>query len=601
MRVTLFLIAFQGLILCNDIDGMERDDQEMNSGTSNKSNSLLGNGEAGNRNLSCQQDLSIALENNNDSGLLSSWETLMQNPILVKGSEPWCTNADLDPDNLNWKEALLAANANWTALDDESRVNVLERTNFLGENFIRGEVLNFFEEYHGMVECLAKWRGCHKTQDHEIRRKSTSGDETQKVWLDIDRIAGREEEGPHQKLNKKHKGEKHGSKNHDLEEISNKGGQAYNSEASPGRKKHKIWSSKNRIPEKNMPTTKVHFQQSFNGADISSQSLGCTEFRMGSEKLQAVEVCNNNLTPQGRSRCLLYKQIAAKQAKLVEIAARINTTLANGLLISSIKGISYRNLKKFSAKINEEGEVNIDEDMVEDEPILVSDGENLEDPVPVSYADMPRTDEEKHKDISQNRDKGPDLATGNRTGNRVDEEGFTVKETPEITANTEINLAKESLPSGNKGAKGRGHTRETIHMKPTISVMETKNSFALLDEEGNEIVDMQGEMEEDNAVEEIPKEMHTGWIRNLYNFGDGYLAAVRFQMYGNVTEDDDICPTDSPLEDVESETDGNAVFMKTDGPVPKPHKTIQNSVISPKVDTQTSHALGRKGDLLKSV
>ncbi|KAI3684048.1 hypothetical protein L1987_84571 [Smallanthus sonchifolius] len=660
---------------CNNRAGMEGDDQEVNSDTSNKSNSVLENGEAGKCNFSCQQDLNTTFDHNSDRGMLSEWEALMLSPIRIDSHEPWSTTNDLDLHNLKWIEVLRTAINSWKDLDDEPRVMILERTGIIGEDCLTSEAINFFEENHNMVECLAKWWENQKLQDHGVRRKVSSSNGKQSVWLDKFGTEGKKEDGSHWRIMKKHKGEKHISKYNTHEEVPNQRDPASKSEDLNGRKKHKIWSSKNRKPEKNMPTSKVHFQQSFNGADISNQSLGCYTFNMGSDKLQLVEMDSTSHTPKGRPRCLLYNQIAAKQAKLVEIAARINTTSENSLLLSSIRGISFRNIKQFLAKINETGEVNIDANMVEEEPILVNENENLVGPDPVSYASMMAG-----KRITPQDDKiqfYPPLVTNegspggrnepvivnvssrnvvNKTRQQVIPEKSTEEvmlESPVVITHTETNMETGPHLKENLGVKDSGHTHKTIHKKPMVSLLETKNRFALLDEEGNELGDMQGERTDDNNLGEIPKELHEGWIRkqervlnaryykdltqdqrfeakqyildrlipldstlsswpkllveyfrhlsSLYNFGDGYLAAVRFRTYGSATEEDNGSHTDSHMEDVESETDGTAVFMKSDGPATNSHATFPTSINSPEVDIRTSHASDREGNMQKTV
>ncbi|KAI3816858.1 hypothetical protein L1987_10641 [Smallanthus sonchifolius] len=488
-------------------------------------------------------------------------------------------------------------------LDDEPRVMILERTGIIGEDCLTSEAINFFEEDHNIVECLAKWWEDQKIQDHGVRRKVSSSNGKQSVWLDKYGTDGKEEDGSHWRIMKKHKGEKHSSKYNTHEEVSNQRDPASKSEDLNGRKKHKIWSSKNREPEKNMPTSKVNFQQSFNGADISNQSLGCYTFNMGSDKLQLVEIDSTSHTPKGRPRCLLYNQIAAKQAKLVEIAARINTTSENSLLLSSIRGISFRNIKQFSAKINEAGEVNIDANMVEEEPILVNENENLVGPDPEKIGGwnnkpgLGNRVAEKHKiqtpirDYDRFKEKGKgnehvivnvsSRNVVNKTRQQVIPEKSTEEvllEAPVVITHTETNLETRPRLNENLGVKDSGHTHKTIHKKPMVSLLETKNRFALLDEEE-----------------------YFRHLSSLYNFGDGYLAAVRFRTYGSATEEDNGSHTDSHMEDVESETDGNAVFMKSDGPATNSHATFPTSINSPEVDIRTSHASGREGNMQKTV
>ncbi|KAI3714443.1 hypothetical protein L1987_73045 [Smallanthus sonchifolius] len=97
-----------------------------------------------------------------------------------------------------------------------------------------------------------------------------------------------------------------------------------------------------------------------------------------------------------------------------------------------------------------------------------------------------------------------------------------------------------------------------------------------------------------------PKVIHKPFL-NLYGFDDGYLAAVRFRTYGNETEDDDddVRPNDIAIEEVDSETGGNAGFMKSDGQGTMLHEGTRNKVTSPHVNVQSSNASGRDGDLSK--
>ncbi|KAI3775644.1 hypothetical protein L1987_50226 [Smallanthus sonchifolius] len=526
---------------CNGMDELRGDDQEVNSDTSNKSNSLLRDGEAGECNVSCQQDLTTTFDQHYDGGEFSHGETARSNPLRVENHEPWSTNNDLDMHNLKWADVLHKATSSWTVLDDEPRGMILER----------------------IVACLAKWWENHTIQAPEVRRICSYSAGKRRARVEKSRNVGQEEDNSTGGIVKKYKDEKYSSKYNTKGEVSNQEGPASTPEDVNGRKNYKIWSSKNRKPEKNMPTTRVHFQNSFNGADITNQSIGCFDFHMGSNKLQMV----------------------------------------------------VTNLNRDSTRVKEKGKGN-------DHIIPNVSSRN------VIHQPSQQVIPEKSTAVVQLDD-------------------------PVATTPTTINLAKVPHLSGNQGVIDSGHSHATTHKKPGISLLETTNRYALLDEEGIELGDIQGGMEKDNNSGDIPKELHTGWIRkqerilnaryvkdltqdqrfeakryildrlipldstlsswpkllveyfrhlsSLFSFGDGYLAAVRFRAYGNAPDDDDGSHTDSLMEDVESETDGHAVFMKSDGPAPKYHVPIPTVINSPAVDISSSHASGEEGKMQNSV
>ncbi|KAI3714445.1 hypothetical protein L1987_73047 [Smallanthus sonchifolius] len=180
-----------------------------------------------------------------------------------------------------------------------------------------------------------------------------------------------------------------------------------------GRKKIKIWSSKNTKPEKNLSKEKIVFRTEFVLKDFSQTPVILIEFTTGVATTKA-----NNPEPSLKVRRKadnLLEEIRAKEKKLEEIAKNINATEENTTLINSILGMTTSKITKFSAHVNKEGRVTIDENMIEN-----SDGGNgvnnttLATPQ-LSYANMVTGD-------NINADVGkvkfyPPLVT--REGNRV--------------------------------------------------------------------------------------------------------------------------------------------------------------------------------------
>ncbi|KAI3827120.1 hypothetical protein L1987_01184 [Smallanthus sonchifolius] len=143
---------------------------------------------------------------------------------------------------------------------------------------------------------------------------------------------------------------------------------AMGEEASIGnRRKIKIWSSKNRKPEKNLCLKKVSFNQELVPNKMAVPPLGFSEFQMGHERNK--ENGSNNRSKESMMNKMdsLFEELVIRKSKLQEIAANINTTEENIMLLNSILGMKKFKLLKFLAKVNEEGVVTIDENMVDSE------------------------------------------------------------------------------------------------------------------------------------------------------------------------------------------------------------------------------------------
>ncbi|KAI3703172.1 hypothetical protein L1987_73060 [Smallanthus sonchifolius] len=83
-----------------------------------------------------------------------------------------------------------------------------------------------------------------------------------------------------------------------------------------------------------------------------------------------------------------YKTATAIEERLSETVGNINSTDDNSKLLNSVKGMPSCKISKFSARVNEEGEVCIDESMVEHEPSTINTTTKNPDGPILSYANM---------------------------------------------------------------------------------------------------------------------------------------------------------------------------------------------------------------------
>ncbi|KAI3711507.1 hypothetical protein L1987_70045 [Smallanthus sonchifolius] len=102
------------------------------------------------------------------------------------------------------------------------------------------------------------------------------------------------------------------------------------------RKRHKIWFSRNRRPEKNLSLKKVSFSQEAIPRNASINLMGLGEFKEGHVKTKGSQ---QKATPrEGHMSRMdaLFEDLMARKQKLKEIAANINATDENKMLLNSI-------------------------------------------------------------------------------------------------------------------------------------------------------------------------------------------------------------------------------------------------------------------------
>ncbi|KAI3820199.1 hypothetical protein L1987_14058 [Smallanthus sonchifolius] len=99
--------------------------------------------------------------------------------------------------------------------------------------------------------------------------------------------------------------------------------------------------------------------------NASVHLMGLGEFKMG----HTISKINRQKEEPKKSYMSrlnsLFEELEAKKEKLKEIVANINTTDENKVLVNSILGMKSFKVLKFSAKVNDDGKVTIDENMIE--------------------------------------------------------------------------------------------------------------------------------------------------------------------------------------------------------------------------------------------
>ncbi|KAI3693487.1 hypothetical protein L1987_76430 [Smallanthus sonchifolius] len=321
------------------------------------------------------------------------------------------------------------------------------------------------------------------------------------------------------------------------------------------RKNWKIWNSKNRTPKKNLSKTSHMFKQVFIPKAISDELIIYNEFRIGKDKdvenKGKVRIFNNDL----------LKKLREKEERLVEIARRINTSKDNSTLINSLIGMAKARITKFSAKINEEGQMgrggtsdtrrNVD--LTKPKWVPEVQNRNI-------------VGKEKPKEIPKN--------------SRANEETSIYVERPRNADHSGVsNLNKRNNIEGNNRNKGLN-----VGGSQGTSVIETSNRYVLLDKNGIEMeLGNEGDLNQAQRIEakqhvvkkQIPDlEVAAKWPKHLVNyfrqlshlfgFVEGFSWASKVWEKGMDGEDLNSDNSPIPMEEVESETDGTAVFMKLD-------------------------------------
>ncbi|KAI3684037.1 hypothetical protein L1987_84559 [Smallanthus sonchifolius] len=311
-----------------------------------------------------------------------------------------------------------------------------------------------------------------------------------------------------------------------------------------------------------------------------------------------------------------YKHIATREEKLKDIVRNINTTDENRNLINSILSMTSYKLAKFSAKQNDKGEVSINETMVEQVLDVTLKAANTEATPRISYATK-----STYRAMGLGMNLGGERNIVNLNTRTKDKEGGASEKQNTIELKnkpSERSHVDEATEEPRITTNRTGLERTKKPKSPKVTLLETSNSFSLLDEEGNVLEEIKGgqavvmqeieklnnlndgwikkqertlnakynqEVSQDQRFEAkryvldklVPLEsVFSSWSRSqieffrhlcsLYNFGEGYLMASRNRNHRNDQEDAANIESEDSMEEVCSETDATAVFMKNDEP-----------------------------------
>ncbi|KAI3823031.1 hypothetical protein L1987_10634 [Smallanthus sonchifolius] len=511
----------------NDLELEGGEDQEVNSEESNKLKSFCNGseGEGVRVSLDCMQDFNDVLPTN-------AWEKWQMHPLQISWPDKWGAPDIVEGDS--WGDE------KWLSLQlmergDTCPDHVRDICNLLRpqpDNNDNGSCKNFFDGNNTMLGILHEWGKSLPQTCHKDAIKTVLDPNSGEGVLDI--TSDPEEEIMHKKRKKKNrKGGGKKSKRKIVEEAGQEDQDMAGNNESKNRKKYKIWSSKNRKPEKNLPMTKHIFRS----GDIPRPQhlLGFSEFRVGHEgKTKRGKKEDNSKRSQRRPVGEFYSAAAEIEEKLSATIGNITSKDASSKLVNSVKGMPSCKLSKFSARVNDVGEVCIDENMVEPDPVTVTIAPQNTDNPALSYVKMLTGQSQQPSEeriISPNPVRGSQNKGNGVASNMVDE-----LITGEYRQNLHVHSADNQLDPPTR-VKPR---------KPLISVVETSNRFNLLDEEGN-IIEENGE----NTVEGITDD-------------EGYMAAASESEYlaehGTNGENNN----GTHMEEVESDTDAMASLMKND-------------------------------------
>ncbi|KAI3763411.1 hypothetical protein L1987_53869 [Smallanthus sonchifolius] len=314
-------------------------------------------------------------------------DTSMANPVRAVW-EPENQQGTVDPSlNAQWELNLSVILGKATEMDANAD-RAMALYNLLRDPVVSMEYEvceNFFVEDNIMVALLHKWQALvtknllnmsegSMLNDNVYDRGEDDNSETEEVEVLKKR----------RKKNRKGGGKRY--KALVVKEGKQLDGKVDETNGGSNRKKYKIWSSKNRKPEKNIPIKKHVFKAG--SIPPSKQLLGFPVFQLGTEGIrESISEKEKNKAQNRIPVGEFYKTAAAVEEKFSATVKNINTSQGNRKLLNSIKSLPSSKISKFSARMNEEGEVCIDDCMVEPEPVNKNENDevrNSEDGIPQS-------------------------------------------------------------------------------------------------------------------------------------------------------------------------------------------------------------------------
>ncbi|KAI3820197.1 hypothetical protein L1987_14056 [Smallanthus sonchifolius] len=601
-----------------DIQELEMgEEEEISSDQSNKSKSFTAiNANSSDINHIIMQNLHTENVTSDTIVVLNDWTMLNAKASEFMWKEVWNREEDSECEKLIWNNIVLASKKARLEVNVEEHKQSYESAITLLRKDEIAYPCNFFEKSTTLIESLVEWLGNLLDQERAVGMKRKYAHTQGPTGLMVASKEGQTSmEATHQKKKKnkssKAKPRQSDGKGENLVEVE---------------KLNDIWSSKNRKPEKNF----------------------------GSSKEKANKEKHGGMSQKRKIIGEFYKEAAKREDNLMGSVANIISKSGNDTskFLNSIKNMNSCKLSKFSAKVNDSGEVCIDESMIENEAQEVT---------------AARSEKKRLKKKSK-RLKGKDMA-GQRIeiilqnlrlrkgGGRPHDHGEGYRNygmnrqvqqdhSKRIVKDMEKEKGRKITTRGkntktNMERTVTGTTKKNLK-KPTISVVETTNRYSLLDEDGIEIMDTNETPVGITNEDVIPEELNSEWIKtqesnldvkynkqvttkqrieakkyvidklvplrtvlstwsifhleyfrclcSLYKFGAGYLAVLGDSFLGVGRSIDHSPGQNEDVEEVESERDGTAEFM-TEDIHPSPSKNEGVDVLEP-----IEHNLGKQPD-----
>ncbi|KAI3724759.1 hypothetical protein L1987_64524 [Smallanthus sonchifolius] len=326
------------------IDGLG-DEQEVNSDQSNKSRSLI----------STHNNESILLPSVHMQNLelelgMNDWEKFVANPVQILWPEVWGELSNNEVSSNTWNDRSQNAKYLRKDVDVDVLVSIHNLFNLIPAGNEIGICLNLFSGNERFVEEFKSWL------ESITPGKLLVGEEEKS---DCEEGVG--------SIKRKKRSKKGGKKKHRKSAKNVIGLEGIHQEErreGASRKKYKIWSSKNRKPEKNLSLKKVTFTSVGTLAPV--QLLGFGDFKVGHDKQTGRNSKVKEHVKTSRSSVgNFYKEAREVEDRLMQTVGHINSKDNNSKVLTSIQNMKSCKLSKFSARLNEDGEVSIDENMMD--------------------------------------------------------------------------------------------------------------------------------------------------------------------------------------------------------------------------------------------
>ncbi|KAI3730208.1 hypothetical protein L1987_61377 [Smallanthus sonchifolius] len=407
----------------DDLEATEEGEMEVCSGQNENSNQLVTA-----ETMKSGSFTPTILANTNSkyqTGGVSEWDRMNKDQVVIRWPERWDSNIDVDLRS-KWDVTIHAVKNAWMEEFAEGMSDLHQSSIFTKNTSLPGSDIQFFKQLDTMVDCLAKWEGSHKLSDREAWRKETGKRRVLPNWLDIERATCNPDEALHSKRKKKRKSKgRNPFKNQKI-------GLLGNNDTEP-RRKIKVKSSKTKNLLKSLSQEAVIFSNSGDIPKVNPPPMGFGAFRVGKDSIVATG--SKPKVSHASKLDKLYEELVAREVKLKEIAGNVLKTDANRVLLNSILSMKSCKIKKFSAQVDAQGMVTIDENMVDKEQdseetfqtrtttpkpsyaqrLTGISGTTLEGPI------QPRSSEERERDTTTPSNKNTNV--GVATAGTVDNEG----------------------------------------------------------------------------------------------------------------------------------------------------------------------------------